>query len=163
MYVGCCYQAKLYTRRLVHGWLNYSGAQGGCLGCITAPARPTHSTRASLSPRTVGVRPSDRSRCGLRVWLISCIGKILIYLVPRRPVHSSPFHPSSGCRMATHFMIAHKAVPHGCRHLSLTTMCYTIPTSPAMTPVSPHSEAGQQKQTLPPPGMPYGDSFHASS
>ena len=29
------------------------------------------------------------------------------------------FHLSSGCHMATHFMLAHKAVPDGCRHLSL--------------------------------------------
>ena len=93
-----------------------------------------------------GVRPSDRSRCSLRVWSISCIGKILIYFVPGRPVNSSPFHPSSGCHMATHFMLAHKAVPHGCRHLLFTTMCSTIPTSPAMTPVSPHGAAGEQKQ-----------------
>ena len=28
------------------------------------------------------------------------------------------------------FMLAHKAVPHGCRHLLFTTMCSTIPTSP---------------------------------
>ena len=49
--------------------------------------------------------------------------------------------------MATHFMLAHKAVPHGCRHLLFTTMGSTILTSPAMTPVSPHSAAGQQKQT----------------
>ena len=82
----------------------------------------------------------------LRVWSISCIGKILIYFVPGRPVNSPPYHPSSGCHVATHFMLAHKAVPHGCRHLSFTTMCSTIPTSPAMTPVSPHGAAGQQKQ-----------------
>ena len=63
-------------------------------------------------------------------------------------------------------------------------MCPTIPTSPAMTPVSPHGAAGQQKQTLPyredphilcsreacqqPSllslfGMPYGHSFHDGS
>ena len=66
-----------------------------------------------------GVRPSDRSRRSLRVWSISCIGKILIYFVPGRPVNSPPYYPSSGCHMATHFMIAHKAVPDGCRHLSL--------------------------------------------
>ena len=53
------------------------------------------------------------------VWSISCIGKILIYFVPGRPVNSPSFHPSSGCHMATHFMLAHKAVPHGCRQLSL--------------------------------------------
>ena len=28
------------------------------------------------------------------------------------------------------FMLAHKTVPHGCRHLLFTTMCSTIPTSP---------------------------------
>ena len=28
------------------------------------------------------------------------------------------------------FMLALKAVPHGCRHLLFTTMCSTIPTSP---------------------------------
>ena len=28
------------------------------------------------------------------------------------------------------FMLAHKAVPDGCRHLLFTTMCSTIPTSP---------------------------------
>ena len=28
------------------------------------------------------------------------------------------------------FMLAHKAVPHGCRHLLFTSMCSTIPTSP---------------------------------
>ena len=48
------------------------------------------------------------------------------------------------------FMLAHKAVPHGCCHLLFTTMCSTIPTSPAMTPVSPHGAAGEQKQTAPP-------------
>ena len=49
------------------------------------------------------------------------------------------------------FMLAHKAVPHGCCHLLFTTMCSTIPTSPALTPVSPHGAAGQQKQPPPPP------------
>ena len=28
------------------------------------------------------------------------------------------------------FMLAHKAAPHGCRHLLFTSMCSTIPTSP---------------------------------
>ena len=28
------------------------------------------------------------------------------------------------------FMLAHKAVPHGCRHLLFTSMCSAIPTSP---------------------------------
>ena len=130
---------------------------------ITIPTIPTMSPvspqgaagqQPPLSSRTVDVRPSDRSRCSLRVWSISCIGKILIYFVPGRPVNSSPFHPSSGCHMATHFMLAHKAVPHGCRHLLFTTMCSTIPTSPAMTPVSPHGAAGQQKQTPPLPPSP---------
>ena len=44
------------------------------------------------------------------------------------------------------FMLPHKAVLHGCRHLLFTTMCFTIPTSPAMAHVSPHGAAGQQKQ-----------------
>ena len=48
------------------------------------------------------------------------------------------------------FMLAHKAVPHGCRHLLFTTMCSTIPTSPTMTTVSPHGAAGQQTPPLPP-------------
>ena len=44
------------------------------------------------------------------------------------------------------FMLAHKAVPHACRHLLFTYMCsprYQL----AQTPVSPHGAAGQQKQT----------------
>ena len=53
------------------------------------------------------------------------------------------------------FMLAHKAVPHGCRHLLFTTMCSTIPTSPAMTPVSPHGAAGQQKTNPRTPVHPY--------
>ena len=43
------------------------------------------------------------------------------------------------------FMLAHKAGPHECRHLLFNTMCSTIPPSPALTPVSPHGAAGQQK------------------
>ena len=62
-------------------------------------------------------------------------------LCSREACRQFPFHPSSGCHMATHFMLAHKAVPHGCRHLSFTFMCFTIPT----TQLSPHGTAGQQK------------------
>ena len=40
-------------------------------------------------------------------------------LPPAPPVNASASHPSSGCHMATHFMLGHKAVPHGCRHRSL--------------------------------------------
>ena len=50
------------------------------------------------------------------------------------------------------FMLAHKAVPHACRHLLFTYMCsprYQL----AQTPVSPHGAAGQQKQTPPPGGL----------
>ena len=46
------------------------------------------------------------------------------------------------------FMLAHKAVPHACRHLLFTYMCsprYQL----AQTPVSPHGAAGQHKQTPP--------------
>ena len=46
-------------------------------------------------------------------------------------------------------MLAHKAVPHACRHLLFTYMCsprYQL----AQTPVSPHGAAGQQKQPPPP-------------
>ena len=97
------------------------------LSPITAPARPTHSACVlAYHQGRWGLRPSDRSRCSLHVWSISCIGKILMYFVPGRPVHSSPFHPSSGCHMATHFMLAHKAVPHGCRHLSLLPCVHDI-------------------------------------
>ena len=42
-------------------------------------------------------------------------------------------------------MLAHKAVPHECCHLLFTTMCSTVPTSPALTPVSPYGAAGEQK------------------
>ena len=38
---------------LVHGWLQHSGAQHGCLGCIKAPVRPRPSVHASLAPRSV--------------------------------------------------------------------------------------------------------------
>ena len=83
--------------------------------------------------RLIACLARDRCRCAYS----SCSHN------PPPPLH----HPSSGCRMATHFVLAHKAVPHGCRHLLFTTMCSTIPTSPAMIPVSPHGAAGQQ----PPP------------
>ena len=71
------------------------------------------------------------------------------------------------------FMLAHKAVPHGCRHLLFTSMCSTIPTSPDSGLTSRCSWTA--KATPPPPlrfqqpsfpslfGMPYGHSFHASS
>merc|ERR1719240_906222 len=50
------------------------------------------------------------------------------------------------------FMLAHKAVPHGCRHLLFTTMCSTIPTSPdsGLT-----SRCSWTAKTTPPP--PYID------
>ena len=46
------------------------------------------------------------------------------------------------------FMLAHKAVPHGCRHLLFTTMCSTIPTSPdsGLT-----SRCGWTAKATPPP------------
>ena len=68
---------------------------------------------------TAKTNPPPSLSLSLRVWPISCIGKILVYFVPGRPVNSSSFHPSSGCHRATHFMLAHKAVLHGCRQLSL--------------------------------------------
>ena len=39
-----------------------------------------------------------------KFWSISCVGKILIYFVSWRPTNGPPYHPSSGCRMATHFL-----------------------------------------------------------
>ena len=112
-----------YLCRLVHRWLRHSGAQGGCWGA-SQHLRDLDIARALPNTENGGgFRPSDRSRCSLRVWSISCIGKILICFVPGRPVNSSPYYPSSGCHMATHFMLAHKAVPDGCRHLSLLLLC----------------------------------------
>ena len=76
-----------------------------------------HDTNEPRPRSHLTVRLDSKNKPPL--WSISCIGKILIYFVPGRPANSSPFYPSSGCHMATHFMLAHKAVPHGCRHLSL--------------------------------------------
>ena len=55
----------------------------------------------------------------------------------------------SGCCMTTHFMLAHMEVPHGCRLPFVTTMGFTIPTSPAMTPNFTSRCGWTAKKTLP--------------
>ena len=59
--------------------------------------------------------------------LLLCVPRYQLAQTPVSPHGAAGQHkqtprppaPSSGCRIATHFMTAHKAVPHGCRHFSL--------------------------------------------
>ena len=145
-YVGCCYRAKLRTCCLVHRWLHYSGAQGG----FTAHVRPTHSARTSLPLGTVGGKAQVTGDATASAFGRSPVSGRSSYTLFQGGLSAALLTiPLRDAVWPLTFMLAHKAVPHGCCHLLFTTRCSTIPTSPALTPVSPHGAAGQQKQTSP--------------